>query len=150
MQKNDYLSLLGIERWCLREAPAQLGYYRIELKDRESPVGVILADVVENSDEEAQLVLAIAKSTNKTTAPGLQRVDEIQLSHSYRAIILLGERVAQLILQSAESIEQMQDRDHSIENGPVVVSYSPAELLKNKNLKAATWKAIQKAIKFLQ
>ena len=149
LTRESYLPLLGIERWRLRGKPIPPHYYRVELYENKNPVGLLLADAILKTDAEKALVLAIAKSTAKNVQEVSLCSEDPQWSSSYRVVILLGQRIAQRLLKTQDSLEVMRDLDYVIEQYPALVSYSAAELLNDKSLKAVTWKIIQKAMGFM-
>jgi uracil-DNA glycosylase len=59
--------------------------------------------------------------------------------YSPKAIVVMGESEAQQLLNSTQTIEQMRGAAHSLQNIPVIVTYSPSHLLSNLADKAKAW-----------
>jgi len=148
---SDYLQIMGIPVWRLRTGvpakpitPTPCYYYEFYNDTQKQPICLLFADAKLAEDSisaEKQLVNAIAKSIQKKFSEKLSddAVTEIKsgaLIHT-RVIILLGERVSTVIRSL-------------IGQCPVVVSYSPAEILANEKLKANVWKEIKTAIKIIE
>lgn len=131
VEKAFYLKAMGIERWRLRGKMPTPCFYRFELFEGDLPVGLLVADVVHQSEAEQKLVLAIAKSTKKIFSDTINTVEALSFSPSCKVIISLGDRCVKQLTQI---------------NCPLVVSYSPAELLADPSRKAETWQAIKKAM----
>ncbi len=131
----NYLKAMGILQWRLRGVKAAFYCYAFYAEAQEQPVSYLLADVGDASAEQA-LVLAIAKAVQKKfVGECVQALNFSDLLQT-RVLILLGERVKKVVTTVMGS-------------HPMVVSYSPAELLANPRLKAKTWEAIKKAIQLM-
>ena len=147
--RSYFLQTMGIDVWRLRSQPQVVTptLYSLTLCDAEhQPVGLLLADRVDNTDEEKQLVLAMARATQLQ----VQQVDAVnldQLDSRVRVVILLGASVASCVLKASEGVEELRGKVHSVHQCSVVVSYSVSQLLADKALKAAAWKDLQLAMK---
>lgn len=58
---------------------------------------------------------------------------------SVKVIVAMGERVAQQLLSSVESIEQLRGKVHVYQGVPLIVTYHPSDLLQQLSTKAKTW-----------
>ncbi|WP_423062559.1 hypothetical protein [Candidiatus Paracoxiella cheracis] len=142
--KECYLHAMGVETWRLRAPQAMRAYYCYTLFDAEkNPVCLLMADVTVQDEVELNLVQAIAKATRLHVVEGLQPAE------SANVLILLGPQVAALFFQNDDGVEALRGKVHQLENYSVIVSYSPAQLLADKSLKAATWKDVQTAMGIL-
>ena len=65
-------------------------------------------------------------------------------------IIAMGESAAQALLNSADSIESLRNKTHTVENIPLIVTYHPHDILLNLANKAKTWDDLCMAMKMLQ
>ena len=126
-----YLTAMGIERWRLRDPMPTSSFYRLELFEGELPVGLLVADVVDQNEAEQKLVFAIAKSTKKIFSETINTVKTISFSPACKVIISLGDRCAKQLTKIS---------------CPLLVSYSPAELLADPTRKAETWAVVKKAM----
>ena len=129
---NFYLQLMGIRVWRLRP-PISNGYYQYNLLDVQNRcMGVLLADATLKDTKEMQLVENIAKATNKKIRGGFKTGIPNPYELLQGVVILLGNRMIQLFAH--------------INDSRIVTSYSPEELLRNKDLKSKTWNSLKKAI----
>lgn len=135
--RHHYLRAMGIDVWRLRQ-PHAPAFYSFTLSLRKQPVGMLLADAVLHSEEERKLVEAIANSTQMSVVGGLKTGNPSidMIPHQVKVLILLGKRVEQFI------VPQWDLKN----NCSIIKSYSLAQLLADKKLKAVTWKALKKAI----
>ena len=134
--KNGYLKLMGIDVWRVRTFPS-VDYYCYSLCNLQNRVvGVLLADAIVRNDAENQLVEKIAKATRKQVSGGLRPGFLNQNDFKECVIILLGYRVAQLFSHFDPS--------------RMIVSYSPAELLRDATLKSKTWDVLKEAMRLME
>ncbi|WP_267256608.1 uracil-DNA glycosylase family protein [Coxiella endosymbiont of Ornithodoros maritimus] len=136
MNMNHYLQLMGIDVWRLR-TPVSNHYYHYDLLDtQDRQVGVLLADAVLKDEKESQLVEKIAKATKKQIRGGLREGAPNSEKLEKSVIILLGNHVTQSFSQ--------------VNFPQIITSYSPAELLRDGDLKPKTWDALKKAIRLME
>lgn len=64
-------------------------------------------------------------------------------------LLLLGRSAAQAVLNTPAGIGRLRGEIHSYEGIPVVVTYHPAALLRNADLKRPAWEDLQKVEKLL-
>jgi len=143
--KKRYLQAMGVETWRLRAPQAVRAYYCYTFfNSNQQPMGLLMADVTVQDQIELDLAEAIAKATRFKVAEGLQPAETANV------LILLGPKVVELFFQSDKGVEELRGEVHQLENYSVVVSYSPAQLLSNKSLKAQTWKDLKVAMDLMQ
>ncbi|AAO90334.1 hypothetical protein [Coxiella burnetii] len=136
MNMNHYLQLMGIDVWRLR-TPVSNHYYHYDLLDtQDRQVGVLLADAVLKDEKESQLVEKIAKATKKQIRGGLKEGRPNPEKLGQCVIILLGNRVTQSFSQ--------------VNFPQIITSHSPAELLRDGDLKPKTWNALKKAMQLME
>jgi hypothetical protein len=136
MKSIDYLQMMGISTWRLRAVNAANYYcYQFYNDEELQPIGLMLAVNLVN-DAEKQLVDAIAKAVKKRFVSECVATLNFADFTQIRVVILLGEQLAETVTASVGEL-------------PIIVSYSPAELLANPNLKAKTWEEIKKAIRMM-
>lgn len=135
---SDYLSAMGIMQWRLRGAVKSPAFCRYEFYNDSSaqPVALLLAEMSLENETEEQLVAAIAKAIKKNFSSEKISKFDLQNFTSTRVVILLGKQVATLAVPLLGA-------------HPHIISYSPAELLTNPQLKAKTWEEIKKAIQMM-
>lgn len=133
----DYLQTIGILQWRLRgEKPVIFYRYEFYAEGQTQPIGLMLADARLCNEAEQQLVEAIAKAVKKKfIGKPVTELNLASLAHT-GVIILLGKTVAALATEKLAGHQQ-------------IISYSPAELLANPNLKAKTWEQIKKAMQMM-
>lgn len=143
--RERYLQAMGIETWRLRAPRAVRAYYCYTLfSKQQQPLALLMADVVAQDEVELNLIEAIAKAMRFRVVEGLQPTDTVDV------LILLGPQVAELFFGNDAHIESLRGKIHQLEHYSVVVSYSPAQLLRDKSLKAVTWKDLQMAMGILE
>ncbi len=142
--KTDYyLSCLEIERWRLRDAesvasaelvlPAQPQCYVYLLGDKHQPVGLLVAEIRLDNEQEQSLAEAIVKATKQPFIS--QCVELSQLDEELNAVkvtIALGN------VELPDNIPQ-----------PVLTTHALADLLGNKSLKAQAWATLKKAMSLM-
>ena len=134
--KSGYLKLMGIDIWRVRTSPS-VNYYCYSLCNLQNRVvGILLADAIVRNNVENQLVEKIAKATKKQVFGGFQPGLLNQNDFKECVIILLGSRVAQLFSH--------------FDSSRIIVSYAPAELLRDVTLKAKTWNALKEAMQLME
>lgn len=139
--RNDYLKLMGIDVWRVRTFHS-FDYYCYSLRNlKNRVVGILLADAIVRSNAENQLVEKIAKATKKQVSKGLRFKPELLNQNDLNepkkcVIILLGSRVAQLFSHFNPS--------------RTIVSYAPAELLRDTTLKVKTWNDLKEAMRLME
>lgn len=139
--KERYLQAMGVETWRLRAPHAVRAYYCYTLCDtQQQPLALLMADVTVRDDIELNLVEAIAKATRLNVIEGLQP------TASADVLILLGPQVVELFFQQDVGVEHLRGKVQQLESYKVIVSYSPAQLLADKSLKAAAWRDVQMAM----
>jgi DNA polymerase len=82
-----------------------------------------------------------ALKINKTNKIALENISEAKV------MIAMGETVAQQLLNSTESIEQLRGKTHVYQNVPLIVTYHPQDMLQHLANKAKTWDDLCAAIK---
>jgi len=65
-------------------------------------------------------------------------------------ILLLGRIAAQALLKTTDSIQKLRGRVHSFKDAKVIVTYHPAALLRDQQLKRPTWEDVQLLQKLYQ
>jgi len=143
--RNHYLQTMGIEVWRLRSHQVLPAYYSFTLTHAGyQPVGLLLADAVEHSEEERQLAMAMAKATrlqvSEVDVPDLDNLDE-----RIQVLLLLGKAMSHRFLDG--DLEKLHGTVHRLNHRSVIVSYSLSQLLADPALKAAAWKDLQCAMK---
>ena len=136
--KNGYLKLMGIDVWRVRTFHS-VDYYCYSLCNLQNRViGVLLADAIVRNDAENQLVEKIVKATSKQVSEGLRFRLGLLNQNDFKEciIILLGSRVARLFSHFDPS--------------RTIVSYAPAELLRDAKLKVKTWNALKEAMRLME
>jgi uracil-DNA glycosylase len=66
-----------------------------------------------------------------------------------KVMIAMGESVAQQLLSSTESIEQLRGKTHVYQNIPLIVTYHPQDMLQHLANKAKTWDDLCMALQLL-
>ena len=56
-----------------------------------------------------------------------------------KVIVVMGEKTAQTLLNSTESIANLRGKQHVLHNVPLIVTFSTAEILEHLPNKAKTW-----------
>lgn len=136
--RNDYLKLMGIDVWRVRTFHS-IDYYCYSLCNLQNRVvGVLLADAIVRDNAESQLVEKIAKATKKKVSGRSEFKLRLLNQNEFKecVIILLGSRVTQLFSHFNPS--------------RTIVSYAPAELLRDTTLKVKTWDALKEAIRLME
>jgi uracil-DNA glycosylase len=87
-------------------------------------------------------ILVAMQIKAKKTAINLAEIDA-------KIMIAMGETVAQNLLKSAESIEQLRGKQHLLHNLPLIVTYSTAEILEHLPNKAKTWHDLCTALRLV-
>ncbi|RKY86130.1 uracil-DNA glycosylase [candidate division KSB1 bacterium] len=64
-----------------------------------------------------------------------------------KIILILGRVAAHVLLDSSDSMALLRGKIHYYKNSKVIVTYHPAALLRNPNLKRPTWEDVQLARK---
>ena len=139
--RHHYLQAMGIEVWRLRAQP-RLAYYFFTLMNvQQQPVGLLFADAILHTEEEHTLVEAIVRAMKMPVEGGLTHGQSHRKGpyETIKVIILLGKCTSKHI--------DIKNNFH--EDCTVIQSYSPAELLANHQLKAATWKDVQVAMQLM-
>ncbi|QTS84091.1 hypothetical protein [Coxiella endosymbiont of Amblyomma nuttalli] len=134
--KRNYLQLMDIDVWQVRTFPS-MNYYCYSLYNLKNRlVGVLLADAIVRNDAENQLIKNIAKATRRQVCEGfrLKLLNHNDLKECI--MILLGSRVSQLF----SHFDPLR----------MIVSYAPAELLRDATLKVKTWNALKKAMRLME
>lgn len=95
----------------------------------------------QSADEEAeQLLQNIFKAIGISVGQDFLLSEMIQLREfQTKVIIMMGESVAQQILDKAQTIKQLRGKTHKLMEAPVVVTYSVDHLLTNLPDKAMVW-----------
>ena len=136
VDQNGYLKLMGIDVWRVRTFHS-VDYYCYSLcNSKNRVVGVLLADAIVRNDAENELVEKIAKATRKQVSGGLRLRLLNQKDFKECVIILLGSRIAQLFSHFDPS--------------RTIVSYAPAELLRDAKLKVKTWNTLKEAMRLME
>ena len=134
--QNSYLKLMGIDIWRVHTFRS-VDYYCYSLCNlRNRIIGILLADAIVRNDAENQLVEKIAKATGKKVSEGLRLGLLNQNDLKECIVILLGSRIARLFSHF----------DHS----RIIISYAPAELLRDEKLKVKTWNALKEAMQLMK
>lgn len=142
--KKRYLQAMGVERWRLRAPDAVRAYYCYTFfNSNQQPVGLLMADVTVQDKVELDLAEAIVKATRLKVVEGLQPAETANV------LILLGPKVIDFFFQNGATVDELRGKVHKLENYSTVVSYSPAQLLANKSLKAETWRDLKVAMKLM-
>lgn len=145
--KEYYLQAMGIDVWRLRSQPVLPAYYSFVLMNAErQPLGLLLADRLDHSEEEKQLALAMAKAMRLQ----VEEVDGFSLDNIDRrtqVLVLLGSMVSQHVLKGLGNSVDLRGKVHRSNHRSVIVSYSLSQLLADKSLKALAWKDLQCAMK---
>lgn len=87
-------------------------------------------------------------------------INKTQISHTLKLtqeivglqasiVIAMGETIAQPLLSSAESIESLRGKIHTVNGLPIIVTYHPVELLQRLPNKAKTWDDLCMALSVL-
>jgi DNA polymerase len=79
----------------------------------------------------------------KTNKIALENIGEASV------IVAMGESVAQQLLNSTESLEQLRGKMHNYQNLPLIVTYSKQNMLENLANKAKTWDDLCMALQLL-
>jgi uracil-DNA glycosylase len=66
-----------------------------------------------------------------------------------KIIVVMGEKTAQTLLNTLESIANLRSKEHALHNTPLIVTYSCDEMLDNLQNKAKTWDDLLTALKIL-
>jgi len=104
------------------------------------------------SAEELQLFQNICKALRIKTKPAetssdiLASINEVQA----KLLVVMGEAVAQMILESAEPIAYLRDRLHQLNGFTLIATYDLAHLLQNPVDKAKVWRDLCMGLQTLQ
>ena len=66
-----------------------------------------------------------------------------------KVIVAMGEKTAQTLLNSAETIDNLRGKTQFVHNLPLIVTYSAAEILEHLPNKAKTWHDLCSAIRLV-
>lgn len=147
--RDDYLQTMGIDVWRLRSRPISPACYSFRLMNGEQqPVGLLLADMLDPSEEEKQLALAMAKAT-RLQVEAVDTFDLDKIDERVRVLVLLGAAISQHVLNESGDVGNLRGKVHRLNHRSVIVSYSLSQLLADKSLKAAAWKDLQSAMKVM-
>lgn len=136
ISQNSYLKLMGIDVWRAQTFHS-VSYYCYNLCNLQNRlIGVLLADAIVRDDAENELVEKIAKATRKKVSRGLRLGLLNQNDLKKCIIILLGSRITQLFSHFDSSRK--------------IISYAPAELLRDPKLKVKTWNALKEAMRLMK
>ncbi|MDI1309709.1 MAG: hypothetical protein PSV17_09795 [Methylotenera sp.] len=104
------------------------------------------------STDELQLFQNICKALRIKTKPAetssdiLASISEMQT----KLLLVMGEAVAQVILQSAESIAQLRGATHQLHGVALVATYGLEHLLQNPVDKAKIWRDLCMGLQIIQ
>ncbi len=66
-----------------------------------------------------------------------------------KIIVVMGEKTAQNLLKTSETLEKLRSKSHVLHDTPLIVTYSCDEMLDNLQNKAKTWDDLLTALKIL-
>ncbi len=84
-----------------------------------------------------------ALKISKTNKISLENISEAKV------MIAMGETVAQHLLSSTESLEQLRGKTHVYQNIPLIVTYDTSDMLQHLPNKAKTWDDLCMALRLL-
>jgi uracil-DNA glycosylase len=85
------------------------------------------------------ILLALQLSQTHTNPSKIQ-IKQVQFaSIEAKVIVAMGEKTAQQLLNSAESIESLRGKAHQLEAKTMIVTYHPNDMLQHLPNKAKTW-----------
>jgi len=152
MDKQSYLIYMGVDQWRLQMTAGspQLTVYCYNLGPQSTPLGVLLAEAGLQDQTEINLVSAIAKASQFPYHGGLENAwSAEQISSSSRIVILMGNKIAELYLgRSITQADYHQSLSHT--NKQIFITYSPQQLLQDKNRKVETWQILQMATRIME
>ncbi len=101
---------------------------------------------------DAQWAFVLAPQANQAAETLLQNMlkavqvnvkldDATSDIHQYapQVIVAMGETVAQQLLETTQSLAQLRGETHALQQTPVIVTFSPNDLLENAGDKAKAW-----------
>lgn len=170
MTRDDVLRELELlPVWQLR-APVQhvvTQKMAAEIKPETFAV-VVQAEVVQKTEAEFEYYVAenntcifICSADRMDTALQSMLFDNILIALQIKAkksainlsncnanlLIAMGEKTAQALLDSPESMEQLRNKTHALHNLPLIVTHSTAEMLEHLPNKAKTWHDLCRALR---
>lgn len=89
--------------------------------------------------QAAELFNNILRALKIKPAQIAQTQQLMQDIHGASVTVAMGEKAAQQLLNSAETIENLRGKLHAVNDLPVIVTYHPDELLQYLPNKAKTW-----------
>lgn len=89
--------------------------------------------------QAAELFNNILRALKIKPAQITQTQQLMQDTDGASVVMAMGEAIAQQLLNSAETIENLRGKLHAVNGVPVIVTYHPDELLRHLPNKAKTW-----------
>ncbi len=107
----------------------------------ENAEWLFVLNEVDLSHEEQVLLANIFKAMQLKVKPATltENIAEIVRSTKPKMLVSMGEAIAQTLLQSQETLENLRQKHHTFENVTLITTYDTAHLLLNLAAKANAW-----------
>jgi hypothetical protein len=140
---HPYLNAMGIPGWQLRH---NLPYHCYALQDNQNRVrgGLLLDESVDTSNVHHEIPPLL---TAMLHAIQIRPVLPATLNASFTLYLVMGEALAQFVLQSSASLSELRGQVHFVttQQIPVIATYHPADLLRQPANKRQAWLDLQQA-----
>ena len=162
-QRDQYLDAMGVQVWLEKSKPVPAVRNVILLEENSAPIALkrndqarllVVADINSN---EAELLLSNmlqAIGQNRQNVHVIKPVDssafdQQQSNTQAEAILIMGERAADLISGNVIDWNNAQKIIHKVQNTKAIVTHSLDDLLQEPSLKRDAWQSLQLVSPFL-